>query len=136
MVGVFQSHAVTLDSLHHLIDGCILGNHGSLQLLGHAFQTDAFFFGHALCWHTCHHRDDLRYLFRIDHLTLFTLALAPTLIEDFQRTFQLGLTIAISGSQFKVLVLYGHLFLLLHVSNLFFGLDNLRWNLSISKMYA
>ena len=136
MVWVFQTYTVTLYGLYHLVDSCILSNHGSFQRLCHTFQTDSFFFSHPLSWHTCHHRYDLCHLFCINHLTLFTFTLAPSLIKSLQCAFELRLTITITCSQFEVLILYSKLLHLLNSSNLFLRFNDLWWDLSITKMYT
>ena len=55
MVRIFQSNTVALDSLHHLVDGGILGDDGILQRYGHTLQTDTLLFSHSLGRHTRHH---------------------------------------------------------------------------------
>ena len=55
MVGVFQSYAVALDGLDHLVDSFLLGDDVLFQFLCHTLQTDTFFLRHALYGDTSHH---------------------------------------------------------------------------------
>ena len=136
MVGILQAYTVTLDGLHHLVDGRILGDDSVLQFLGHPLQTDTLLLSHSLCRHTCHHRDDLSHLFCVDHLSLLTFALRPALVELLQLCLEHRLTVSVASSQFEVLVSHSLLLLLLDAGNLLFLLSNLWRHLSITKMYA
>ena len=77
VVGVFQSHTVALDSLHHLVDGGILGNDAVLQNGSHASQAFTFVLGHALYWHAGHHADHVADLGFGHRLSLFVIACQP-----------------------------------------------------------
>ena len=55
MVGVFKAYAVTHDGAYHLVDGGILGDDATLQLVSHALQTDALVLTHALHRNAGHH---------------------------------------------------------------------------------
>ena len=136
MVGVFQSDTVTLDGLHHLVDGGILGNDGILQRDSHTLQTDTLLFSHPLGRHTRHHRNDFCHLFSIYHLTLFALAGTPTFVQEFQLRLEHRLTVTVAGSQLEVLVLHRQLLLLLDAGDLFLLLRNLRRYLGIAEMHA
>ena len=136
MVGILQSYTVALDGLHHLLDSCILTDNRVLQFLSHTLQTDTFLLSHPLGWYTCHHRDDLSHLFGIDHLTLLTFALRPTLVEQFQLCLEHRLTVSVASCEFEVLVSHCQLLFFFDAGNLLFLLSNLRWHLCITKMYA
>ena len=136
MVGILQAHTVSLDRLHHLVDGLILGNHGVLQFLSHPLQADTLLFCHPLRRYTRHHRYDLCHLFGIHRLALLVFALAPAFVHRLQFSLQLCLSVTIAGCQFEVLILHRQLFLLLHADNLLLLLGDLGRHLRIGKMYA
>ena len=136
MVGLLQADTISLDSLHHLVDGSILGDDGMLQFLSHTLQSDTLLFGHPLGRNTRHHRDDFCHLFSIYHLSLLIFALAPALVELLQFGLQHGLTVTVARCQFEVLILDSPLFLLLDVGDLFLLLHDLRRYLGIAKMHA
>ena len=136
MVGILQTHTVSLDGLHHFVDGLILSNHGVLQFLSHTLQADTLLFSHPLCRYTRHHRYDLSHLFGIYDLTFLVFTLAPALVHRLQFSLQLCLSVTIACSQFEVLVLHRQLLFLLHIGNLLLLLSDLGRHLRIRKMYA
>ena len=132
MVGLFQSYAIALDSLYHLVDGSILSNDSSFQFLSHTFQSDTFFLSHTLGRHARHHRYYFGHLLSSYCLWLFIFAFCPALVQSLQFFFQYYLAVSIASGQFKVLALYCQLLSLLQFGNLTFLLDNLGWNLGIT----
>ena len=136
MVGLLQSHTVALDGAHHFVDSFVLGNDGTLQFLSHSFQAYTFLFSHSLHGHSRHHRHHVGHLFGIHHLALFSLSVLPFLVEFSQLGLEYRLTVAIACCQFKVLIFHGIILPFLDVCNFLLHLSNLRWNLSIRKMYA
>ena len=136
VIGVFQSDTIALNSLHHLVDGLVLCDDGTLQLLSHSLQADTLLFCHPLGRYTRHHRDDIGHLFGIHNLALLTFTRSPALVQRLQLLFQFQLAVAIACCQFVVLVLHGPLLLFLHVFDLLFLLRDLWRYLRIRKMYA
>ena len=135
-VGVFQSHAVALYGLHHLVDGRILRYHRLLQLAGHALQAYALGLRHALHGHSRHHRHHVGHVGLRHGLPLVVLAAGPLLVQFPQFGLQLCLSVAVAGSQFEVLVSYGALLFLLYIFYLLLLFGYLRRNTHAAQVHA
>ena len=135
MVGLFQSYAVALDGLHHLVDGSILSYYVVLQFYGHTFKADALLLSHTLGGHTGHHRYHLGHLVGVYRKLFAAIAVGPALVQLLQFLVEHHLAVAIACSQFVVLVLHRLRLLLFYLCQFLLLLDNLGWHLRIAQMY-
>ena len=81
VVGVFQTHAVALDRLNHLVDGFVLANNSRFELGGHVAEPDALGLGHALHRHSGHHRHHFGHFGLGDGFAMFRIALFPFTLQ-------------------------------------------------------
>ena len=136
MVRVFQSHTVTLDGFHHLVNGSILGNDNPLQIGIHVLQADSLCFLHTLYRDTCHHGDNTGNVLLADFNLFVSISFLPFLLFILQGLLKLRLSVTEAGGQFKVLVLHRSLLLLLRRLNLLLNIQNCLWNLHMLQMYT
>ena len=131
MVGGFQAHTVALDSLHHLVDGIILGNDARLERGCHILQAHTLVLGHTLHGDAGHHRYHVRDLGLGHRLTFLVIVLCPGSLHLGQLLFQLHLVIAIAGRQFVVLIDHSLVLLVSHLVQLLLDSLDFRRNLRI-----
>ena len=134
VVGVFQSHAVALNGLHHLFDSLVLRNHLFLKLFSHVLQSDAFGLFHPLYGHSAHHRNHIGNFHIGNDFALTTVALTPVLLKVGQFFFKHQLTVTIACGQLEILVLHRLVLLFFHKGDVFLLSDDFRRNLRMLQM--
>ena len=103
LVRVFQSDAVALDGLDHLLDRFVLTDHLLLQFASHLQEADILGLGDTLDRDAGHHGDDLGDLLFGYRLAVGFHLLVPLLGSGVQFLFILAFLVAVAGCQFEVL---------------------------------
>ena len=135
-VRVFQAYTAAQDGFGKFFYRSILSHNFCLQIFFHTCKLKTFRLSHTLHRNTGHHRYDIGYFFLSNELTVVFETCFPFLFHFIQASGKFFLSIPITGSQFKVLRLYGFSLQNTCVFYQLFLLFNLFGNINVRQMHT